>query len=58
MHEWLTAGAAAAWIVDPERKTVAVHRSDQPARLFREDDELEAEEPLPGLRIAVRDVFA
>lgn len=58
VHVWLTAGATAAWIVDPERKTIAVHRSDQPVRLYREDDDLEAGEPLPGLRIAVREVFA
>ena len=58
VHDWLSAGTIAVWIVDPERKTIAVHRRDQPVRMHKEGDELEAGEPLPTLRLSLREVFA
>jgi Uma2 family endonuclease len=58
VQDWLKAGTVAVWIADPERKTIAVHRRDQPVHVVGEHDELDAGEPLPTLTLSVQDVFA
>jgi Uma2 family endonuclease len=55
---WLAAGAVAVWIADPERKTIAIHRRDQAAKVFGEQDQVAAGEPLAGLVFAVGEIFA
>ena len=52
------AGVPLVWWVDPERRTVAVDRDGRLAAELGEDDELEGGEVLPGLRLAVADIFA
>jgi Uma2 family endonuclease len=56
-QEWLEAGTVAVWLVDPAKRTIAIHRSDEPVRVFGEDSEMIAGEPLPGFRMPVREVF-
>ena len=58
VEEFLSAGVALVWIVNPKTRTVLVYRKDQPTVSFlHEQDELSGEEVLPGFRCPVRDVF-
>jgi Uma2 family endonuclease len=58
VQEFLTAGVALVWIVDPYMRTVTVYRPDTAPQLFNVTQELTAEPHLPGLRIAVAKLFA
>jgi Uma2 family endonuclease len=55
--EWLAFGVAMVVVVNPRRRTVAVHRPGQPMRLLTENDVLDGEDVVPGWRLPVRDVF-
>ena len=55
---YLEAGCRQVWIVDPERRTVAVHTPDGLARLHREDDTLDGGDALVGLSVRVGDLLA
>jgi Uma2 family endonuclease len=55
--DYLAAGVAVVWVVDPRTKSVSVHLPHAEPRLFQGDDVLEAEDIVPGMRIRVRDVF-
>jgi Uma2 family endonuclease len=58
VSEWLEAGAAMVWVVDPEHHGVMVFRSDGTLRLLGESDSLEGEEVLPGFRYPVGELFS
>jgi Uma2 family endonuclease len=55
--EYLKAGVALVWIVEPVFKTVSVYRPGAEPMLFNAQQELSGEAHLPGFRAAVRDVF-
>jgi Uma2 family endonuclease len=55
---WLSAGAAMVWVVNPESRTVTVHRTGRPARVLNENDALGGEDVVPDCAIPVADVFA
>jgi Uma2 family endonuclease len=55
--EWLEHGARLAFVVNPRRQTVAVHRPDQTMRTLGIDDVLDGEDVVPGWSMAVRDLF-
>jgi Uma2 family endonuclease len=46
------------WVVDPDFRTVRVHRLGQPVALFNEQQELLGDPELPGFRVAVARLFA
>ncbi len=54
--DWLTYGTQAVWVVDPQRRTIEVHRAGGVEHLS-EQDTLDGGEVLPGFRLAVRDCF-
>ncbi len=57
--EYLAAGVLMVWVVDPKRRTVVVHRPDQPEPIsLAEAEVLENLPELPGFRCPVADVFA
>lgn len=56
--EWLEAGAAAVWVVDPDARTVTAHAPARSPCVLGEADTLDGGDLLPGLALAVRDVFA
>jgi Uma2 family endonuclease len=58
VSEWLEAGAAMVWVVDPEHHGVMVFRPDGTLRLLGESDSLEGEEVLPGFRYPVGELFS
>jgi Uma2 family endonuclease len=58
VEEYLSAGVALVWVVNPDTRTVFVYRKDQNTIGFlHENDELSGEDVLPGFRCPVRDIF-
>lgn len=55
--EWLEAGARLVWVVDPQKKTVSVHAPNRQPRIMRLHEHLSGEDVLPGLNLAVADIF-
>lgn len=53
----LSAGVELAWVVDPERREVRIHRADGSVALLHESDSLDGERVLPGFTRPVRDLF-
>ena len=46
------------WVVDPDRRTVAVHSDAAPTRRLRDTDALDGGEVVPGFVLPVRELFA
>lgn len=57
VFEYLDAGVALVWIVDPDLETVTVCRRGAEPVMFNRDQELTAEPFLPGFRAAVAELF-
>jgi Uma2 family endonuclease len=55
---WLAAGSALVLVVDPRRRTVAVHAGDAPVRLLTGADMLESGAVVPGWSLPVAALFA
>jgi Uma2 family endonuclease len=55
--EWLEHGTQLVFVVNPRRRTVAVHRPGQPVRILAENDVLDGEDVVPGWSLPVRDLF-
>jgi Uma2 family endonuclease len=55
--EWLHAGAALVWVVNPRQRTVTVHRQGGTATLLTINDILSGEQVVPGFSMRVADIF-
>ena len=55
--EWLEHGTRMVLVVNPRRRTVAVHRPGRDVRVLGVDDVLDGEDVVPGWTLAVRDLF-
>jgi Uma2 family endonuclease len=55
--EYLRAGVTEVWVIDPEQKTVAVHRPTGAPLHFRAGDTLVRSDLLPGFAEPVADLF-
>ncbi|MGI9254565.1 MAG: Uma2 family endonuclease [Thermomicrobiales bacterium] len=55
---WLEAGSRLVWMVDPARRSVTVFSPDGDLATFTTPAMLDLAPVLPGLRIAVDDIFA
>ena len=55
--EYLAAGVELVWIVDPYFHTVTVHRPAGRPEMFNDEETLSGGATLPGLEIAVADLF-
>ena len=54
---WLSFGVRLVWVVDPERRTVDVHRTNRPVVTLNDADALDGLDVLPGFTCQVRTVF-
>jgi Uma2 family endonuclease len=54
---YLAAGVPTIWVVNPRRRTVAVFHPGQEPITYNVHDHLPADPHLPGLAVAVRDLF-
>jgi Uma2 family endonuclease len=57
LQEYMAAGIALVWIVNPDQRSVRVYRQDGTMRLFQGTDVIENEPALPGFCLVVGDVF-
>jgi Uma2 family endonuclease len=55
--EYLDAGVLLVWVIDPEARTIRIHRHDGSTSWLREDGELTGEDVLPGFRCRVAAIF-
>jgi Uma2 family endonuclease len=55
--EYLDAGTRLVWVIDPEKRTAAVHRSLTEVRVISETDSLDGEDVVPGFACPLRDVL-
>jgi Uma2 family endonuclease len=56
--EYLGGGGRMAWVIDPRRRTLEVHRPASAVLKLGEADELDGSDVSPGLRLRVADIFA
>ena len=56
--EWLEYGTVVVFVVNPRRRTVAVHRLGQPVIILGVGDVLSAEDVVPGWSLPVQRLFA
>jgi Uma2 family endonuclease len=57
INEWIDAGTRLVWIVDPEKQRIHVHAPSQPQRTLGLADHLDGADVLPGLQLAVAEIF-
>jgi Uma2 family endonuclease len=55
--DWLSAGTALVWVVDPERRLARVYRQDGTETLVKDDGMLEGEGVVPGFACGLGDVL-
>jgi Uma2 family endonuclease len=55
--QYLDAGVGTVWIVDPQSKTIVVHRLGAEPRVYLASDTFTSDEPIPGFRLNVGEVF-
>ena len=55
--EWLEAGTAAVWIVDPDARTVTVHEPDRAPCVVNDTKILRGGDLLPGFMLEIREIF-
>lgn len=58
VREYLEAGSAAVWVVYPRTRELIAHTPDGLARTYAAGATLEMPELLPGLALAVSDIFS
>jgi Uma2 family endonuclease len=54
---YLRTGSRLVWVVDPQRRTVTVHRPIHDPLALGADDQLTGEDVLPGFECRVADLF-
>ena len=54
---YLRTGSRLVWVVDPQRRTVTVHRPESEPFVLSADDQLTGEDVLPGFECRVADLF-
>jgi Uma2 family endonuclease len=57
INDYLRCGVGLVWVIDPESRTVTVHRPGQSQAEFGENQELTGGDVLPGFRCRVADFF-
>ena len=58
VDEWLAAGTALVWIINPKRKRVTVYRAPRSVTILTADDELDGQDVVPGFKCRVADLFS
>ncbi|GIV11530.1 MAG: hypothetical protein KatS3mg020_1021 [Fimbriimonadales bacterium] len=57
VDEFLQAGTAVVWVVDPRRHKVEVYRRDAPMQILHTGDTLTCEDLLPGFKLPLKTLF-
>lgn len=56
--DWLTAGTQLVWVIDPERRTGRVYRSEGTESLLSESDALDGGDVLPGFSCRLSEILS
>ncbi len=54
---YLAAGVGTVWLADPMNKAVTVLRQNLELRIYRIGETLESDEPIPGFKMRLADIF-
>jgi Uma2 family endonuclease len=57
LRRWFAAGVELAWVVDPAKRTAAVYRSADHARVLTDRDLLSGEDVVPGFECSIAPLF-
>lgn len=57
IEQYLEAGVALVWILDPRHRTVTIYRPDREPELVNAKQELSGDTYLPGFQVPVADLF-
>ena len=57
VDDWLKAGTRLVWVVDPETRTVTVHRPARPAAVYPEPGALDGAPAFADFSVPVRELF-
>ncbi len=57
VEDWLTAGCAMVWVINPRRETVEVHRPGEESTVLSGADILEGGDVVEGFRCEVEELF-
>ena len=55
--DWIRHGVRMVLVIEPEQRTVAVHRPGQDVRILSEDDTLTGGDVVPGFELSIRELF-
>jgi Uma2 family endonuclease len=58
LEDYLKVGVPLVWLINPDSRTVRVHRGDGSASYLHEDGELSGEDIVPGFRCPLREILA
>jgi Uma2 family endonuclease len=58
ISEYLAAGVRLVWAIDPQSKTVSVHRPASSVRVVAENEALSGDDVLPGFSCRVAELFS
>jgi len=57
LEDYQTVGVPLVWVINPNSRTVRIHRSDGSVSYLHESDELSGENVISGFRCPVRELF-
>ena len=57
VEEWLAAGCAMVWVLNPRRETVEVYRAGEDFIVLHATDTLDGGDVVPGFQCQVQDIF-
>jgi Uma2 family endonuclease len=57
VREYLAAGTRLVWVIDPQTQTVAAYHPSGDAHIYAGDDQVPAEDVLPGFSFRCRELF-
>ena len=57
VQDWFQAGCSVAWVIDPEKRSVTVHRPDGEAAVLTASDTLAGDNVLAEFCVSVANVF-
>jgi Uma2 family endonuclease len=57
VNQWLDARCDTVWVIDPDSRTVSVHRKGTEARVLGASEVLAGGDLLPGFALSLAEVF-
>ena len=57
MEQWIANGARVGWLIDPERKVVAIYRAGQAAEVLEDPSSVQGDGPVAGFELVMERVW-